>query len=295
MHSKNSKCEGILALKKLCHLKKFLFAISGQEFGNLELKYVSVCLTQMPKLKTVGRDIKAFAAEEFKLADNVPSHYHDFLGLECPVKTFSGRVPLRLRELFTTASYLQKTGHIKKLLPNLKRLHIKHDTKDVLVPDTVTEIGLYCNRNPEQLKALSPRLRALTLHRCDLTRLKTGSIMKLCPNLEELTVHKCSADPSNIVCRRDIKRSRLRKLTLSSRLNSCTEGMLSQLLQAPQLERVHITGYSTEAGELQRLIRQVSTGRILQNVTYCLMRGDCYKELLMNVRAFCPKVEFVSS
>jgi hypothetical protein len=294
LHSEKINCEGFLALKNLRHLKNLIFIKSGQKFNSLELKYVSFCLNQMPKLKTVGREFKSFTEEEFKLADDVPNHYHDFFGLKCPVETSSARVPLNLRELFTTENYLQKSGHLK-LLPKLKRLHIKHETKNVQVPDTVSEIGLFCNNKPAQLRALAPRLRALTLHRCDLSGLKNGGILALCPNLEELTLHKCKSIPSDIVFVRDVKKSQLRKVTLISRFNCDSDGLVPLFLQAPLLERVLVNGFSAEEQELKSLIKQVLSRRILRNVIYCVMRNDCFEEFLFNVRTFCPKADFVSS
>jgi hypothetical protein len=293
LHSKNTNCAGFLALKKLRYLKNLIFMQSGQKFSSLEIQYVSLCLNQMPKLKTVGREFKSFTEEEFKLADDVPNHYHDFFGLNCPVKTSTARVPLCLRELFTTESYLQKSGNLN-LLPKLKRLHIKHETKNVYVPDTVSEIGLYCNNKPEQLRALAPRLRALTLHRCNLSGLKNGGILALCPNLEELTLHKCKAIPSDIAFLRDVKHSELRKVTLVARFSCSSDGLVSLFLQAPLLERVYVNGFAAEEEELQSLVKQVLFRRILRNVNYCVMRNDCFKELLINVRTFCPKVDFVS-
>jgi hypothetical protein len=142
-------------LTRLPQLKNFIFADTSKEFLSAELKCVSLCIKIIPDLETVGRPIDTFTEEEFKLADNVPNYYHDFLGLDCPVKT-SALVPLKVTEIFTTESYLHTIENFEQLLPILQRLHIKNKTKNISCPKTVRELRLYSNANPKLLNAFSP-------------------------------------------------------------------------------------------------------------------------------------------
>lgn len=281
----------LLALRELQDLQHFHFAANGTAITVEELKLVELCVHQLPKLKTVGRELK-FAFEITSFFEYFYSMYHK-MGTSVDRVTFPAHpsTQLALEEFAVRGHYWR--SHLVDRLPKLKRLHIREilHPSGPGVPHTVSELGLYFISAPQRLQALSSRLRVLCLYDCDLRQLPTGGVLALCPNLEVLHLHLCDFTVSDIALNVDMGSSKLRVLTANVQFEQVPDGWVSTLLHAPLLERVQIAVPGVPIAEAQHLVEQVRAGRILQHVRTCHLWGANTQVLEMAVQAFCPVVE----
>jgi hypothetical protein len=280
----------LLALRELQHLQHIHFAPNNSTITDNELDLVRLFLQQLPKLKTVGRELKFSLGNHSFIGYFRSAIYHKLeKRIDCVTFPPHPSCQLGLEEFAATAYFWQPS--LVQRLPNLKRLHLKGNLEQdgERIPDTVSELGLNFNSAPWRLNALSPRLRVLCLYKCDIRQLPSGGVLGLCPNLEELRLHGCASQLCNIALNVDtMKRSKLRTLTLSNLV--IPHGLLSLLLHAPLLEHVQISVQSVSNVEVQQLVEHVYSGRILQNVSLCYLWGGNLRALELAIQAFCPLV-----
>jgi hypothetical protein len=295
LHDKNFNKKGIKALQKLRQLELFHFAVLGEKVNSLELKHVSLCLKLLPLLKSVGRYFQSLFLSNYRDLSEVYNFYHDIWGFECPTSESSSSTnQLALMEMFINCDWDMTAV---KILPKLRYLHIRNGVRSTYlhIPDTVTELGLYKNvRYDGQLMSFPPQLTSLTLQDCNLLEVTSGGILKQCPNLEVLRLRHCNFRLSDMVLDHasvDMSRSRLQKLVLQLPRHSIPDGLLSLLLQAPLLSRVEVCvrEFHVQTEETMRLVEQIRNARILQNITIGRFFGQSLLEIMLAVRAFCPK------
>jgi hypothetical protein len=282
-----------LPLKQLQRLQHFHFSSSDAAIKKQEMDFVRLCVRHLPKLKTVGRDLKVKFGK-----DSIFVYYPTNIclrvpGIDCISLPSHLSCQLGLEE-FACHGYNWHPDLVHRL-PKLKRLHLKgclHQAGE-RIPITVTELHLYFNCAPWQFDALSARLQVLTLYNCDLREMPSGGVLAMCPNLEELHLHSCAFTLSDIaIMDMDMSRCRLLKLSLSSPIKWKTrwDGLLCLLLKAPLLEHVQIAMKYVPIAEVQQLVEQVRSGLILQNVSLFQLSGENVRPLQLAVQAFCPKV-----
>jgi hypothetical protein len=262
--------------------------------SSLELQHVSLCLKLLPLLKTVGRYFHYLDWKIFKDLSTVTNRYHDVWGYKCPEIINLSLCKLMLQEFYVLGDWDHSAT---TLLPKLKFLHIKNGVRSTYlhIPESVTKLGLYQNvRYDGQLMSFPPQLTSLTLHDCNLLEVSSGGILKQCPNLKVLRLQQCNVGLPDMVldhASMDMSRSRLEELSLMFPWHSIPDGLLSLLLQAPLLDQVEISvrQFQIETEEKMRLVEQIRSGRILQKLTVGRFYDQSLLEIMLAVRAFCPK------
>jgi hypothetical protein len=280
-------------MRQMQHLKHFQFGHTWY-IEKLELKYVSMCLSQLQTLSTVGRNLKYKFENVIGLHIYFWNFYHRLWEMDGAKYPFlPDNVQLALEELCAPGKYWHLVDF--NMLPKITRLTIiQHEFPDTSdpYPDTVTELSVYNNMyKPHNiLSVLKPQLRSLTLYNCNWQNFPTGGILAMCPNLEELNICFCSYnDLSAFSLFADTRRCLLRTLTINlDEYFDVPDGMLYLLLQAPLLEHVKIHMPEVKATEVQNLVEQVRTGRILQKLSLCYLWCKNTEALKLAIQAFCP-------
>lgn len=273
---------GIEALSQLHYLQHFQFAMRSSEITQSELELVSLCMFLMPRLMTVGRKLRFSPKNSAKLS-SLRTSYHNAQALQYLAQHQHSSA---LEEFYTHSIFW--TADTVRLLPNLKRLHIIMD--NFHIPDTLTELSLYYNYNLQTVRAFTPSLRLLSLYNCNLSGVPYCGLLAWCPNLEELHLIECLLDPSNVALDDDVcQHSRLRVLTLKGMQGVPVDGVVSRLLQAPLLHIVGVSVKSIPMAEVDQLVQQVHSRRILQMVRLLSLKGENLEPLVMTVRVFLPK------
>jgi hypothetical protein len=278
---------GQVFLKQLQQLQHFHFATNHDSITKDEMDFVKLCMQLLPKLNTVGRDLRMKFGRH-----NIFVYYTTNIRNENDLLPSDKCCQLMLDE-FACHGYFWQPDIVRRL-PNIKRLHLNGSLKQkgARIPDTVTKLHMHFNSAPWQLEAFSSLLIVLYLSYSDLQKMPSGSILALCPNLEELHLHGCAFKLSNIAMDVDMQRCKLQNLTLSHVIDWKLQwdGLLSMLLQAPLLESVQISMKNVPIAEVEQLVEQVQSGRILQRISHFQICGKNVRALQLAVRAYCPNV-----
>jgi hypothetical protein len=283
--------KSIVVLKKLQHLRLFHFAPLNKKVSSLELRYVSLCLKLLPLLRSVGRYFQILRWRQLRDLSSVKNIYHDIKGLESPTIEQSSARKLALQEMYIIGDWDESAN---PLVPQLEFLHIKNGVRSnyLHIPDTVTDLGLYANKRFDgRPLSFPPQLCVLILERCNLHEVSSGGILKQCPNLEELHLHHCQLRMCDMALEpMDMSRSKLQRLTLEMPFDLIPDGLLTMLLQAPQITDIEIIvqDFQIQTEEKMELFEQIQCGRILRKLIWGRFCGQSLHDILLAVKAFCP-------
>jgi hypothetical protein len=273
---------GIEALSRLQHLKHFHFAPKFSDVTQAEVELVDMSMWMMPGLETVGRNLE-FTTKKLEMTSFLTTSYHSVRALHFHAQNQKFAA---LQEFYTHSAYwLQDTV---TLLPNLKCLHIIGDNQHI--PDTLTHLSMFYSYNLKMVRAFTPNLRVLSLFNCDLSGVPFGGLMAACPNLDELNLVDCLLNWVNVSLAYDVCQvSPMRLLTFRGMQGVPVDGVLSRLLQAPQLQRVKISVPGVPIAEVHQLVRQVRMKSILQHAKLLTLVGPGMEPLVRAVQVFLPE------
>jgi hypothetical protein len=273
---------GLEALSRLGQLDNFKFASSPSEITRSELQLVSLSMFLMPRLRSVGRNL-LFFPDKAQMWGSLNTAYHNPKALQFHVQH---QHPPALQEFFAHSSFW--TPDTARLLPKLKRLHIIGENDHI--PDTPVSLSLYHNHDLQTVRAFTPNLRVLSLLNCDLSGVPYGGLLALCPNLVELHLLECVLAVSSVALHDDVcRRSPLQVLTFRGKQGVPVDGVVSRLLQTPQLQKVQISVASVPMAEVLQLVWQLCHQPLfMRSVRVMNLQGENFEQLVKTARAVLP-------
>ncbi|CAB3384145.1 Hypothetical predicted protein [Cloeon dipterum] len=265
--------------------------------GSFKKELTSNCLKYLPNLEVIGEMVERESSFNF---------YHPAV-IEGPSK---------LRHLFAYPASIQDFQRFERIFPATTHLAINWKCMNPpisggnlqfphfprlefvmmkLVPDSII-LERFLLKNGKNLKYLSIEQHAVE------TKFKINTIFGLCPNLESLEMTQAKITDSHIPIS---SYGNLKELTITSFRNSEWFLTLSNILSAPTLEKINISGSRVHfhLEDVMNMIGLVRTGQILQRVSsfdlscwYGSHDNYCFSELgslIKNLCAYAPKLTFI--
>jgi hypothetical protein len=266
----NVSREGILALRKLKSLEKFLFR-------NMQDQLIRECLELLPQLHEIATE--AMAPGYHRVMNVVMARVFSTIATPCTLQLrcleldsiyqLRGQVSLPELQVLVLWDPLQMHQLFAGGLPKLSELHLKKTDEDTLLL-VLSHVG-------RQLRTLKFTVfddyernfgRAVLLDR----------VLHACPNLSELYVKSTEyrAVKASQLQPEALKQLKIVTIKFYDCDTSLAPGLLPQILRlAPELRSINVSGYMLFNEDLMEWAELAEQGTCMQNLQKIRFRGHC--------------------